>query len=80
LPENSNVTKAAIDEFISNPVWDEFKQRYGDAKGVLLAQILDLKRSEAERLPLLIEYNIIDSFLGFPAQLRAELEDEEKEK
>jgi len=70
----AEITKDAIDEFVTDPCWREIKERLKLTQERLFNEILNVPIEEIE--PLRIEYKKIAILLGFPKTFRDELEEE----
>jgi len=70
----AEITKGAIDDFVTNPVWREMKVRLKATQEGLFNKILNSPLEEVEALR--IEYKKIATLLDYPRVFREELEEE----
>lgn len=70
----AEVTKGAIDDFVTNPCWREMKERLKLTQESLFNKILNGPLEEIEALR--IEYKKIAVLLDYPRTFRDELEEE----
>lgn len=71
----AEITKGAVDDFVTNPCWREIKKRSQELQQSLFNQILNGPLEEIEALR--IEYKKIAKLLEYPKVFREELEEEE---
>ena len=70
----AEVTKSAIDDFVTKPCWREIKERLKKVQESLFNKILNGPEEEVEALR--IEYKKIAVLLDYPKVFREELEEE----
>lgn len=70
----AEITKGAVDDFVTNPCWREMKERLKAAQEGLFNKILNAPLEEIEALR--IEYKKIAVLLAYPQTFRDELEEE----
>jgi len=71
----ADITKGAIDDFVTNPCWREIKRRLQEAQLSVFNKILNAPLEEVEALR--IEYKKIAVLLDYPKVFREELEEDE---
>ncbi len=71
----AEITKSAIDDFVTNPCWREIKKRLTEIQSSLFNQILNVPLEQVEALR--IEYKKIAVLLEYPKVFREQLEEEE---
>jgi hypothetical protein len=71
----AEITKGAIDDFVTNPCWQEIKKRSQGIQQSLFNQILNAPLEKVEALR--IEYKKIAKLLEYPKVFREDLEEEE---
>ena len=70
----AEITKGAIDDFVTNPCWREIKERLAELQLSLFNQILNVPLEQVEALR--IEYKKIAKLLEYPKVFREQLEEE----
>lgn len=71
----AEITKGAVDDFVTNPCWREIKERLKKVQEALFNKILNGPLDEVSDLR--IEYKKIAVLLDYPRVFREELEEED---